>query len=269
MSGRIAGEHLEKLKKLDLYNQSQQERKKLFEEKMLPWYPETRISLPHPEVAIKDEFKKKKGSNNKRDGKYVNFSIFERTPMGDWDFPDDIHDSASVTIRHAGDAIDSIKRFTHDNKDSNFRVYLTPGGVRAFDMTRRLTPRQYQKIGEDLNIDPQYLELSRDMVAPYGMEGIHPEQGFSSRLSSKPGRSDDFVAYYLGSMGQGLPHPTNKKLVTQFHDIPIARNISQEGIDPIKLNDKSRNLLFQQIQTIEPIYRDRISERLKRLGVNV
>lgn len=264
--GQIAGA---RLKALEEYMAKTQEREAFFREKMLPMVPQPKFYVPEEGVLMRSEFKKNKNAKHSRDGKYVNFATFDDLAMQDWDFPDEIHHASSVNIRHMGDAVDRINRFTHDNKGSNFRVYLTPGGVRSFDMTRRITPREFADRGYDevLQVDPNYIKFAQDMIVPYQARDFYPEQGWSSRLSGKPGRDDDFVAYYLGSVGDGLPHPDNRRLVSQYHDIPIAKNIAKEGLNPLVIPDSKIDLLDQQLKTVDKSFAQKAKERLAKVGL--
>lgn len=66
--------------------------------------------------------------------KNVGFIGLENVPMGDWDWSDPMSHATDggVTIKHLGDVFDRVERYTTDNPDSSWRLYLTPGGVRGW-----------------------------------------------------------------------------------------------------------------------------------------
>lgn len=270
--GRIAGitdDYLRRVEAVKQYNATKGEREALDKKMMMPSAPASLYELPEPGVIRKLEFKKNKNPQHLKDGKHVEFYSFDDTPMGDWDWPDDIHAGSSVNIRNMGDVYDRLNRFTHDNPNSRFRVYMTPGGVRAFDMTNKMTPRKYDESGmfRALQVDPNYYKLAMDQPKAYGTDGFMPDQGFATRTSGKPGRKEDFVAFYLGDVGKGLPNPENRRIVTMYHDMPIIKNIAKEGMSPEKLVDSGVELLARQLPTVPKEYQQAIKGRMAGMGV--
>lgn len=178
--------------------------------------------------------------------KGVEYISTPKIPMQDWDFPDPLHPDAAVTIRNLGDAYENLKDFTKANPDEAWKLYLTPGGVRAWNLSGQGNPQQlafgYQ---QTLNSDPLYNEYAQR------------SNTWASRLSGKPKRADDFVAFPLATIGEGLPNPTNVDWVTRFHDIPIIENRYVSNVDMSntsilqKLVDQTRGLPGR---IVDPIY---------------
>lgn len=245
-------------------------------------------------------------------GGFVDFIRTAKVPMGDWDFPDAIHHESSVSIKHAGDTYDALSGYTQDNPNSLWQVYLTPGGVRAFDLAEQYTPRQFAGGGlykknnplnkfAQLNIDENYGKISAnrgniknrtftpeeiaeivnnnqlEKLAPwninkadpidFGEDPLAPNQAWSARISGKPGRKEDFVAYPLGTVGTGIVNPYNRRIVDTYHDMPIMRSMMQDGMQPGVLPTSGLELLNKHIDTIPTKYRVGIEQNLERMGV--
>ena len=236
-------------------------------------------------------------------GGYVDFVGSARVPMGDWDLPDAIHHESSVSIRNVGDVYDSLQRYTTDNPDSVWQTYLTPGGVRAFELGQQMTPREFaggmypQSPNNrfiQLNIDENYGKISVDQKAPgqllrrpalpgedhidgfvsvqdvgannFGKNINYPTQAFNARVSGKPGREGiDFVAYPLNIVGKGLQNPYNRRIVREYHDIPILRSMAQDGMQPGVLPVSGLELLNAHLDSIPTQYREQIERKLESL----
>jgi hypothetical protein len=242
-------------------------------------------------------------------GSYVDFYGTKNVPMGDWDFPDAIHHDSSVTINNLGDTYQSVKEYTNRNPDSLWQMYLTPGGVRGFEIAEQYTPRQFMG-GVDpsspnnrfsqLNIDPNYAKMAVAIDVPssplkripspqevmrgladdqlwdrkaiaydnFGTNINQPTQAFNARISSKPGRQEDFVAYPLGTIGSGIVNPYNQRILDTYHDLPIMRSQMQDGIKPGILPRSGLDLLDQHLRTVpDRQWAANVEQRLERLGL--
>lgn len=236
-------------------------------------------------------------------GGYVDFIGSAKVPMGDWDFPDAIHHESSVSIKNVGDVYDSLQKYTTDNPSSVWQTYLTPGGVRAFELGQQMTPREfasgmYPQSPDNrfiqLNIDENYGRLAVDQKAPgqilrrpalpgepnvngfvtlqninpddFGNNINYPTQAFNARISGKPGREGkDFVAYPLNIVGQGMQSPYNRRIVREYHDIPILRSMAQDGMQPGVLPMSGLELLNAHLDSIPTQYRNQIERKLESL----
>lgn len=218
--------------------------------------------VPEPGVALRREMMTKKGET-----KPVYFTDLDRVPMGDWDFPDDIHVKSSINIEHMGDVYDRLNRTVQDKPDSRYRVYLTPGGVRAFDLANDFTPQQYKELGffDSLKVDPNYERFALDRRLPIIQRPFLSNETFASRVSGKPSRPEDFVAFPIDVIGQGLPNPENVRLISTYHDAPISKAIAREGVAP--LPDSGKELLVTQLATLDPRDARRIQDRLAALKI--
>lgn len=222
-----------------------------------------------------DQFARPDGLPN---GGYVDFISTDRVPMGDWDFPESTHPDSSITIRNVGDVYDKLHGYTVDNPDSRWQVYLTPGGVRAFDIAREIKPRdfnagnKYAVRGDfkELAIDPNYAKMAVNKINPtritkYDM--LYPSQGWAARISGKPGRADDFVAFPLGEVGTGIVNPYNRRILDEYHDLPIMRSMMQDGMTPNKLPSSGLELLNYHLDSIPNNYKFGIEQNLERMGI--
>jgi hypothetical protein len=148
-------------------------------------------------------------------------------------------------------------------------MYLTPGGVRAWNLTSSLAPddlahiqtptgrlqapvaRVYEK---SLGSDPLYSRFSQK-------SGI-----WASRLSGKRGRSNDFIAYPLTRIGTAPPNPKNVELVRRYHDIPIVENRYVSGASertPPQVIELFRN----QLRGLPSTLVDPVGQRLTTQGM--
>lgn len=186
----------------------------------------------------------------------VEYMQFGNIPMQDWDFPDAIHPNAAVTVRHLGDAYASLVKRTTDNANERWRMYLTPGGIRAWNLTDQVTPTQQNTAREyrdSMNSDPLYAMFSER------------ENVWSSRISAK-NRPDDFVAYPIAEVGNGLPNPQNLNLVQRYHDIPIIENRAASQLPAYGLPQSGVELLERQMQTLPRKVQPAIEKVLSRLS---
>ena len=236
-------------------------------------------------------------------GGYVDFVGSARVPMGDLDFPGAIHHESSVSIKDVGDVYDSLQKYTTDNPNSVWQTYLTPGGVRAFELGQQMTPREfaggmYPQSPENrfiqLNVDENYGKMAVDQKAPgqvlrrpalpgepsvdgmvtlknsnpdnFGNNINYPTQAFNARISGKPGREGkDFVAYPLNVVGKGMQNPYNRRIVREYHDVPVLRSMAQDGMQPGVLPMSGLELLNAHLDSIPTQYRNQIERKLESL----
>lgn len=218
------------------------------------------------------------------EGKWVDFVAYDKVPMGDWDFPDAIHDPNSVSIQSLGDVYDKLVEYTAKNPQSSWQTYLTPGGVRAFEMSQQMSPRGFANKGytsreappsrfKELNIDPAYASIAVNKPIPGNYPNIprtreiYPRESYSARISGKPGREEDFVAYPLGAIGQGRPDARNQRLIREYHDIPIMRSMAMDGMTPGILPPTGLDLLEWHLASVPRQYREPIEIKLERMGI--
>jgi uncharacterized protein (TIGR02996 family) len=133
-----------------------------------------RTLLGHSEhlVHVRDEVQK------------VEYVAFPRLLMGDWDCPDTFHfHEGSVTVPSRDYVLGILRRDVRDEPDHVWRVYETPGGVRAF-LTSDYRPfdRHHRGLMLNLSIDPLYREITTQQAAWW------------CRVSPKVGRPGDYVA---------------------------------------------------------------------------
>lgn len=140
----------------------------------------------------------------------VNYLEFSHVMMLDWDVPDPIHPEEACTIRDRNEAYHILKEFCLENPGWVFRVYETPGGVRAF-----LTSRCVESVAEVsdlmgwLRCDPLYVKF------------CERRRSFAVRVSAKLSRKGDYVARLVGIVGVGKEDPDALEVV-RYHDRKIA-----------------------------------------------
>ena len=150
----------------------------------------------------------------KEDGLYL--GGFSKLPMLDWDWPDTGHKSSlCVTITSLEDVISCLGQKVANGV---FKLYITPGGVRAFCLSIEASPESfYGRSTQDLCVDPVYISLAivREM--------------FRFRLSPKQARLQqgryDWIAMPLGTvvLGNAKVLQRQKELVETYHDAVIAK----------------------------------------------
>ena len=173
----------------------------------------------------------------------VLFTDFKKTPMIDIDVAKGgMHFPGNVTHADRKTALEGLFRYlgSPGGQDDVFRVYKTKGGIRLFDVGRRMSPHDYYtstyipkgNLAKRLGGDKDYekYNLSRKM--------------FGSRISSKPGRTNDTIDF-MGTHGGGQPIQLNVDEVKMFHDDLIKQIIKSSSKDEISLGG-----LFDLIGTI-------------------
>jgi hypothetical protein len=197
-------------------------------------------------------------------GKFVEFVSTSSIPMGDWDFPEDTHHPTSITIKNVGDVYKRLIAYTKQH-NSLWKVYLTPGGVRAFDISRNINSKEFKKDFKSLNIDPCYARLAMNQPRPdvyskipkYNL--LYPKQSWAFRLSGKPNRKNDFVALYLGTVGNGKALSYNSRIVKEYHDKPIQKYCRQNNIDL----DFAKELATKHLDSIPLQFRSSIQKQIE------
>lgn len=168
-------------------------------------------------------------------------------PMQDWDWPDTVHPSIAVTINHLGDVYDSLVRRTVDNPSERWRLYITPGGVRAWNLTNQWEPNvAAEMLQRSLDSDPLYAEYAAK------------SNNWFSRISGKPKRLNDFVAFPIDEIGSALPNPVNLDIVHRYHDVPIIENRFVSEMLPDGLPRSFLPVLEEQIKTVDPRHQTRL-----------
>lgn len=153
----------------------------------------------------------------------IGYKKYERTalefvqtdtiPMLDWDWPNRGHKTAKcVTITCLNDVISRLKDYLKVYPSQSIRVYVTPGGVRAFFLGTKCSVEDFYANfgGETLNADPLYIRLTKR------------NEGFPVRISPKPSRVGDFVATYVCTLG-AEPNQEMLAVIKAVHDKPISR----------------------------------------------
>ncbi len=128
--------------------------------------------------------------------------------MGDWDLVDDpIHAPKSCTVTHRNQVIDWLKQWCLSHPADHFVVYETPGGVRAFLVSRPLpVGTESSQMHLHLHVDPLYRNYTREKA------------GYACRVSPKQGRAGDYVARRWCEIGSGSWHPSCRWWV-DTHDV--------------------------------------------------
>lgn len=173
------------------------------------------------------------------------FIGFKDTPMMDWDVAGPYHAERNATIRHLGDVEERIQNYLSQNPEATIKLYQSPGGYRAFDLTSRQTPTQYNSSFELLDVDPDYRIISQqkpDVLRYEGAIPVNDTERFNVRINPKVGRVD-WVAQPIAEIKgkQAIVDPESLRRVRTYHDQPIERNFlmgqaQATGIQKVKEN---------------------------------
>jgi hypothetical protein len=181
-----------------------------------------------------------------------------QVPMGDWDWADDIHPDSSVSIEKVEDVLERLTKRTKDYPSENYRVYVTPGGVRAYEVGGMPgSPEISEKLGffkptyaGGMGIDPNYRTAT---LAESGAKNAIDKRVFNARITGKAERiadgNRDFVAYHLTNVGKGDINPRKQSLVTNYHDIPIKKHTAELGV---QIDDNVQKILDKHLGNINP-----------------
>lgn len=145
-------------------------------------------------------------------------------PVVDWDWPDEAHTApGQTTIGNLNDVVERVADYASDNKRARMQLYLTPGGIHGIETGYRANPGKfYGLFSSTLNPDPYYEALSL----------MDQGDGMSYRLRTTPKASrlkqgTDFVAHYLGSIGEGKINPYIMEEVIDNYSDPAIRNVEK------------------------------------------
>jgi hypothetical protein len=164
----------------------------------------------------------------------------------------EVHVPSGITAPNKAAAVDLLSLIAN-KLGSTLRAYVSPGGVRAFDISKTRSPEEfYEALGKELTgkLDPHYVQASKrgSYEVPVGAayrkwdsktgkyyafpyETVVNEPGFSVRTGPKFNRDPkkDYIAGSIGniapSMG-GRIDPSMLETVLQMHDARIAANRS-------------------------------------------
>ena len=220
-------------------------------------YP-TQHYVLEPGVYYKRQHKLPKGQarpTQESPGVIQEFIGFKDTPMMDWDVAGPYHADRNATIRHLGDVEDNIQNYLQQNPEATLRLYQSPGGYRAFDLTTRQSPIQYNQSFELLNVDPDYRIISQqrpDQIKYEGPIALNDTERFNVRINPKVGRVD-WVAQPIAELrgAKAIVDPTSIRRVREYHDNPIKQNFLRgeaqaAGIEKIKENLPTASQFLQR-----------------------
>lgn len=141
-------------------------------------------------------------------------------PMTDIDIPDPTHPESGITAKTRGHAIEQLERLMKIGRGKVQRVYITPGGVRSFEVGETMEPRKWWK-GHEIG-DPFYRRFTQEART---VNNERLPATFTFRNSRKANRApeDDYVAALLGTMGpEGEALPESLRKVGRYHDERIG-----------------------------------------------
>lgn len=138
----------------------------------------------------------------------VRYITFAHVMMLDWDVPDEGHKTEEcITIKDRGEALTILEEFCKENRAWKFKVYETPGGVRAFctSMCIKEGIGTMKETMDWLKCDPLYTRFCLQ------------RREWACRVSPKVGRANDYVARYWKEVGEGSEDRDAVELVA-YHD---------------------------------------------------
>lgn len=220
-------------------------------------YPTTHYVL-EPGVYYKRQHKLPAGQERltqQSPGVIQEFVGFKDTPMMDWDVAGPYHAERNATIRHLGDVEDRIQNYLAQNPKATLRLYQSPGGYRAFDLTTRQSPIGYNQAFELLDVDPDYRMISQqrpDVLRYQGSIPVNDTERFNVRINPKVGRVD-WVAQPIAELRgtQSIVDPVSERRVRTYHDDPIQQNFLRgqaqaQGIEKVKENLPTASQFLQK-----------------------
>lgn len=220
-------------------------------------YPTTHYVL-EPGVYYKRQHKLPVGQarlTQQSPGVIQEFVGFKDTPMMDWDVAGPYHAERNATIRHLGDVEERIQNYLAQNPEATLRLYQSPGGYRAFDLTTRQSPIGYNQAFELLDVDPDYRMISQqrpDVLHYQGSIPVNDTERFNVRINPKVGRVD-WVAQPIAELRgtQAIVDPVSERRVRTYHDDPIQQNFLRgqaqaQGIEKVKENLPTASQFLQK-----------------------
>lgn len=188
-------------------------------------------------------------------GTIQEFIGFKDTPMMDWDVAGPYHAERNATIRHLGDVEDRVQNYLAQRPDATIKLYQTPGGYRAFDLTTRQSPIQFNSSFDLLDVDPDYRMISQQRPNVIKYEGTIPvndTERFNARINPKLNRID-WVAQPIAEIKrtQSVVDPESMRRVRMYHDEPIEKNFltgqaQTAGIEKVKENLPTASRFLQE-----------------------
>lgn len=138
--------------------------------------------------------------------KGVKYIRFQHVMMLDWDIPDAVHPEEAVSIQTREEVLTLLTEYCMEEKNTLFRVYRTPGGVRGFLISSVVEgPKAQKEVMERLKCDPLYVKF------------CVLRNTFACRVSPKIGRANDYVARPWTTIGYGKECPLVMETV-RYHD---------------------------------------------------
>ena len=188
-------------------------------------------------------------------GMIQEFIGFKDTPMMDWDVAGPYHAERNATIRHLGDVEERIQNYLTQRPDATIKLYQSPGGYRAFDLTTRQSPIQYNSSFDLLDVDPDYRMISQqkpDVLKYEGTIPVNDTEVFNARINPKLNRVDwvaQPIALIKGT--QSIIDPESRRRVSVYHDEPIEKNFltgqaQAAGLEKVKENLPTASQFLQQ-----------------------
>lgn len=142
---------------------------------------------------------------------------FQHIMCLDWDWPDPGHKTHQyITIEKYSD----VKRRL-EASGLTWRVYITPGGVRAFCLSES---RAADKIDRKLDADPMYIKMTQKT-------GL-----YMARVVPKGERPNDWVAEYVDTIGNKPIIEELYKTVVRYHDNLIKTLRGYRQLSPEQQN---------------------------------
>lgn len=167
-------------------------------------------------------------------------------PMMDWDWPNSGHKTEDcLTINCLMDVIKQLKDYLKRYPNQVIRIYVTPGGIRAFFLGKAQTVEEFFTAGggETINGDPMYINLCKRVGR------------FGSRITPKVNRENDFVAIYLCTLGNS--NHQNEDLLSLLkytHDDPIHKF----NKDLMNINKPRINKATEDIDFLSKVFKKRL-----------
>jgi hypothetical protein len=120
---------------------------------------------------------------------------------GEWDIVGEIHDPIACTVSSREEAYSILNEYCKNNPEYTFLVFDTPGGVRAFCVSHKMNPSDWEsfRLHSKLNCDPLFQEFtwkSKMYTARITPKSIRVKKTGNDYISRK--------RYIIGS-GQILP----------------------------------------------------------------
>ena len=118
------------------------------------------------------------------------YTRHQHTPIIDVDFPSSRHDAHQVVHKNTKEFMEALRKFmkTKGGRESAFRLYRTPGGIRGFDISRQhrgIRPVEWEGPATELGTDPNFISM------------MNIVDSYNARIFPKAGRGGDYIARTL------------------------------------------------------------------------